>query len=114
MFGIVLTSGTWDLGNFLQNATKTLQTWGNYFIILLGVVMVVWAAWLIGKGLMTHGKGQPTNWFMAIGLLILGGAFMVGGFSWVSGIASSGKQTIDDLGTGTTILPMLQLMFPIK
>lgn len=114
MFVVNPMAMAWDLGTFLQNATETIKTWGNYLIILIGVIMVIISVYQIAKGLMSHGKGQPTNWFVAAALLIVGGAFMVGGFTWVSGIASSGKDTIDDLGGAGTILPMLQMMFPIK
>lgn len=99
--------GAWDLGSFLQNATTTLKEWGGYLIILIGVVMVIASVYQIAKGLITHGKGQPTNWAIAIVLLILGGAFMVGGFSFVSNIASGGKQTIEDLGNVVAMLPLL-------
>lgn len=99
----------WALGNFLENATNTLKSWGDYFIILIGVIMIVVAAYQIGSGLMSHGKKQ-TNWFVAGALLLLGGAFMVGGFGWVSDIAKSGKTTIDELGSGSTILPFLSFL----
>ena len=100
--------GSWDLGSFLQNATNTLKTWGSYVIILIGVVMIIASVYQIAKGLMSQGKGQPPNWAVTIILLILGGAFMVGGFSFVSNIASGGKTTIDQLGNGGgTILPYL-------
>ena len=93
----------WDLGSFLQNATSTLKTWGGYLIILIGVVMVVWSVVMIARGLISHGKTQ-TSWPVAIILLILGGAFMVGGFSFVANIASGGKRTIEDLGNGTILM----------
>lgn len=94
----------WDLGSFLQHATETLKQWGGYLIILIGVVMVVFSVYQIAKGLISHGKTQ-TNWAVAIILLVLGGAFMVGGFQFVANIASGGRKTIEDLGQ--TILPML-------
>lgn len=96
--------GAWDLGSFLQNMTETIKTWGGYFIILIGVVMIIVSVYQIAKGLITHGRGQ-TNWFVAVFLLILGGAFAVGGYSFVANIASGGKKTIEDLGS--TILPVL-------
>jgi hypothetical protein len=100
---------SWDLGSFLQNAAKTLKTWGGYFIILIGVVMVVASVYQIAKGLISHGKGPGTNWAVAIALLILGGAFMTGGFAFVANIAGGGKKTINDLGQ--TVIPMLQIIF---
>ena len=60
--------------------------------------MIIVSAWQIGTGLMSHGKKQ-TNWFVAIFLLILGGAFAVGGFGLLATIASGGQQTILDLGS---------------
>lgn len=103
MMNLLSMPMAWDLGSFLQNATSTLKTWGGYLIILIGVVMVVWSVVMIARGLISHGKTQ-TSWPVAIILLILGGAFMVGGFSFVSNIASGGKQTIEDLGNDTILM----------
>ena len=97
----------WDLGSFLQNATETIKQWGGYIIVLIGVVMVIVAVFKIASGLISHGKTQ-VSWPVAIILLILGGAFMVGGFTFVSNIASGGKKTIEDLGK-QTIIPMISM-----
>lgn len=95
----------WDLGSFLQNATNTIKTWGGYLIALIGVIMIIVAVYQIAKGLISHGKqGQPTNWFVVIGLLIVGGALSISGFTWISGIAQGGKKTIEDLGKESTVL----------
>jgi uncharacterized membrane protein len=91
----------WDIGTFLQNATKTIKQWGSYLIILIGVVLIIVSIWQIAKGLISHGKGQ-TNWAVAIIMLIIGGALMAGGFGLVSTIASGGGQTINELGAGGT------------
>lgn len=96
-----LPTCAWDFGAFLQNATNTLRTWGGYGIVLIGVVMIIIGVYQIAKGFISHGKTQ-TNWFIAIALLVLGGALMVGGWAWVAEIASGGKKTIDDLGNGGT------------
>ena len=87
----------WDIGTFLRNATSTIKSWGGLVVILIGVVMVIAAAWKAAHGLMSHGKVQ-TNWAIVIILLVLGGAFMVGGFTFVANIASGGKKTLEDLG----------------
>ena len=94
----VTANGKWSLDNFLQNAAGTAKTWGGYFIVLMGIIMIIVAAWQIGSGLMSHGKKQ-TNWAVAIVLLILGGAFAVGGFNFVANIASGGADTINSLGS---------------
>lgn len=96
----------WDIGSFLQNATKTIQKWGGYFIALIGVIMVLAAVYQIGKGLISHGKGPGPNWAVAIALLLIGGAFLAGGFEFVHKIAEGGTKTINDLGN--TIIPLLQ------
>lgn len=103
MMNLLSMPMAWDLGSFLQNATSTLKTWGGYLIILIGVVMVVWSVVMIARGLISHGKTQ-VSWPVAIILLILGGAFMFGGFSFVENIASGGKKTIEDLGNSTILM----------
>jgi Ni/Fe-hydrogenase subunit HybB-like protein len=100
---------TWDLGTFLKNAADTLKDWGELLFILLGVVCIIIGIYKIVKGLITHGQnGQPVNWLVAIGLIILGGVLVtVGSFAFVQGIAEDQKKTIEDLGNATTILPIL-------
>lgn len=100
----------WDIGSFLNNTKSTLQSWGSSLIILIGVVMVIVSVYKIASGLISHGK-QQTNWAIAIILLIVGGAFMVGGWTFVNTVAQGGGTTINDLGNGTgaaqTIIPFL-------
>ncbi len=91
-------NNNWSMETFLQNLGDKAKQWGSYFIVFLGIVMIIVSAWQIGTGLMSHGKKQ-TNWFVAIFLLILGGAFAVGGFGLLATIASGGQQTILDLGS---------------
>lgn len=91
----------WSLNNFFANAKSTLYTLGGAFLMVLGVIMIIVAGVKIGKGLMGGQNSQPPNWVMTIVLLIVGGAFAVGGISLISDIASGGQQTIKDLGTGT-------------
>lgn len=96
----------WDLGTFLTNSASTLKIWIGAFTVLLGVVMLGFGVWQIGSGLWSHGKKQ-TNWFMAFALLIVGGAFMSGGWSFVELIASGGQKTIEDLGAGGSTTPTM-------
>ena len=100
----------WDLGTFLQNATDTLTQWGGYLFVFLGVIAIIIGVYKIVKGLISHGQsGQPVNWLVSIGLIILGGVLIAGGFAFVSDIAQEQKKTIEDLGNGSssTILPVL-------
>lgn len=107
LYNPYVINADWDLGTFLQNAKKTIETWGGYFIMLLGVIMVVVAVYQAAKGLISPQKAQ-TNWLIVAFLFILGGGLSIGGYQWVAGISQGGKKTIDDLGGGGTILPMLK------
>ena len=96
---------TWDLTSFLSNAENQLKAWGGGIILIIGVAMIIAAVWQIASGLMSHGKKQ-TNWAIALLLLIVGGAFAVGGWGFVFNIAQGGKKTIEELG-GATVIPNL-------
>ncbi len=107
----VIVSGAWDLGSFLNNSKSAIEKWGGAFIMLIGVVAIIVAAYQIISGLISHGKKQ-VNWGISIALLVIGGAFSIGGFNFVNGIASGGKKTIDDLGNGGLInLESIKLLF---
>lgn len=105
MVSNVMAKGTesgvkeWDIGNFLKNATSTLKGWVGMLIMLIGVVMIAVGIIKIAGALISHGKKQ-TSWAVNIILVILGGAFLGGGWEFVSSIASSGQNTIDELGKG--------------
>ena len=91
------TGGNWDLTAFLDNSTGQLETWGNMFLVLLGVVGVVIAGYQIISGLMSDGKKQVSYGKQAI-LLLFSGAMMVSGFILLSDIAGGGAETIKSLG----------------
>lgn len=100
----VLTSTGWDLGSFLENSFVTLGTWGASFVMILGIICIIYAVWQIATGLWSHGKKQ-TNWFVAILLLIVGGTLSATtGFEFVKTIAGGGRKTIEDLGGGAILL----------
>lgn len=91
--------GSGSITNILKSASDTASTWGRYFLVVLGIVMVVYAVYQIGKGMMSGGRGQ-TNWAMAIGCLILGGALAVtGGWKFVVNIANGSGSELNEMST---------------
>lgn len=88
----------WDLTGFFTNSKDYVQTAGGAFIMLLGTIAVVWSAYHIVKKLWGSQPGQGKNWGEIIALLIVGGAFMVGGFSIMEKVSSGGQKTVTDLG----------------
>lgn len=101
---ILTGAGGWDLRTFLKNSFSTLGDWFSLAVMILGVIAVAYAIWQIVSGLMSHGK-KPTNWGIAIVLLLVGGALsMTTGFQFIQGIASGGRKTIEDLGGQTIVM----------
>lgn len=99
-----LASGSgWDLTSFLDNAQNQVSTWGGAFLMLVGIVGVIWAAFQIVSGLMSHGKKQVSYGMNAI-LLLISGALATTGLSLVMDIAAGGQKTIEDLGSTINIL----------
>ena len=98
---VVLASSI-NLGTFFDNSKNAIKSWGGSFIGVIGAFMLVAAAVLICKAFIQHGKGQ-TNWLMLLGMIIVGGCFFVGGFDIMDNLANVGKQTLNDLATGTGI-----------
>lgn len=92
--------GTWDIASFLTNSATSLRSWGNILIVLIGVALIIWSAVQIARGLMSK-NGQQVSWPKNIIMLIVGGAFVAGGFALMSTLASGGKDTIVGLGNGT-------------
>lgn len=96
----------WDVFSFLQNASETMKKWVGAFVILLGIILIGFGVWKIFWSLANHGKG-PSNYGVAIVMIILGGALAVGGWAFVFDIAQGGRDTIYDLGGQNPILSML-------
>lgn len=95
-----LPTAAWDLVSFLENAGEYVKTGGGALLILMGLAALVWGGVLLLKKLM-GGQQNQDSWIKIIGLMIIGGAIAVGGFSLIFTIGSGGKKTIEDLGGGT-------------
>ena len=93
-----------NIGTLLVNLVNKARSYGSGFIIFIGIIMIAVAAFKVGKGLMTQGKpnAQPINWFLCIGLLVLGGTMAFGGMSAIGSISRSFDSTIDDFAGENT------------
>ena len=99
----------WSVTGFLTNLNSSLFAWGKILVIIIGVIMVIAGVIQIAKGLMSGGRGQ-TNWVLTIALFFVGGALAFsGGWGLVQCISDGGAKTLNDLGSGSTIIiPMLR------
>lgn len=97
--GIMLDKG-WDLNTFLGNLGTAMKEWGRLIMIVLGVAMLIAAAFFIAKGLMSQGRGQ-TNWALVILLFVIGGVFLaggVGGWNTFIDMSDGMNNTVQKLG----------------
>lgn len=91
-------SADWSLDNFVENAKEKIGQWGAAIIVLMGLIMMVVGAVKIGKGLMSHGQGQQTNWVINILLVVAGGLFTVFGFNLFKNFGEMAAQDLEALG----------------
>lgn len=96
----IMLATNWELNTFLNKLGKTMQVWGQLIMIILGVAMLIAAAFFIAKGLMSQGRGQ-TNWALVILLFVIGGVFLAGGLGgWNTfvDISNGMNNTVQGLG----------------
>lgn len=103
--------GAFDIGTFLQNLKSVGETWGQYLLVALGVLLIVWSGARIFKYFMAPDKFRGSMVITIVGLLF-GGALVFGGYKLMSDVAQGGKKTIEDLGNGGMIIPMLKSFMP--
>lgn len=87
----------WELQEFLVNAAAWMRQTMAMIGIIFGIIMLVWGAIVIGKGLMSSGQ-QPVPWMKGLALIVLGGVLAFG--TWNTLYQSVGK------GMNTTITNM--------
>lgn len=96
-FGLQAVTMDWELGQFLVNLKDTVKTWGSGFIMLFGVVMIIFGAYQICKGFIGGGRAQ-ISWGMTIGCLLIGGCFLAGGWNLMSNISKGAGNSIQNIG----------------
>lgn len=90
-----------NLGSFFKNLTSVGETWGGYFIMFLGMILVIVAIIQLVKAFLQHGRGQ-SNWLMIALMILVGGYLFATGFNGVKTFADFGQQTLKDIANGTT------------
>lgn len=108
-----LVTGAFDIGTFLQNLKKVAELWGKYLLIALGAILIVWSAVRIFKYFMAPDKFRGSMVITIVGLLF-GGALLFGGYNLMKNVAEGGKKTIEDLGNGGMIIPMLKSYISLR
>ena len=99
---ILADDNSGSISNILKGASNKLQEWGQWFLVVIGVAMVIYGVFQIAKGMMSGGRGQ-TNWVMAIGCIIVGGLLSVsGGWNFISNMASGSGKEIQNMSTTKT------------
>lgn len=95
------TSGeSWDLQSFLENSTDYLMIVGGALLALVGGAAVIWGFVNVMRKLFGGQSGQQIQWFTTILLIIVGGAFLVGGITVALNFASGAGDTVTGFGTG--------------
>ena len=83
-----------DITGFLTGLRNSLGVWGSIIMGILGAAALIVAAYQVVSGLISHGKKQ-TNWFVTIGLIIVGAMFV----GWALGDFANfiGSDTINNI-----------------
>lgn len=95
----------WDLNSAIDSFTSWIKTTGGKVIVAVGTIMVVLSAIFAGRKLWSSSqKAQELHWGKIGALLLVGGAFMGGGFKLMETMGSGGKTTILEMGGGTALV----------
>lgn len=89
-----------NINGILKGAAHSMTTWMRYIVLIIGLVIMGIGIFKLAKSFMNHGKGQ-TSWALAIICIFVGGALAIGGFKFLTKVASGGEQTLKDLDSAT-------------
>lgn len=96
------SNGKFDILKFLNNTGKYVEQIASVLMMLIGIILIIVSIVQIAKGLAGGGRGQ-VNWVSSIACLLVGGALLFGGWQLVAAVASSGADTLSELGGGQAI-----------
>lgn len=96
--GLSAFSMEFSINQFLSNLKVQGTDWVSWIVILVGLAMMGFGIFKVGKGFISD-RAQ-TNWVMAIGAIILGGALAVGGITILQGMSSGVLNEVNQMGGG--------------
>ena len=102
-----LPTAAFDLISFITNAKNYGVILGGGVIILIGVVLLIVGVVFFAQKMLSSQQGGGKSWLIIVLMILFGGAFMTGGWLFISNIASGGQKTIEELGGGFILLPIL-------
>ena len=91
------------IDGFLNNLASQGALWVSAIVTLVGLVMMGFGIFKVGKGFVSD-RAQ-TNWVMAIGAIVLGGALAAGGgFGLLQTMSSGVLNEVNQMGGGAAAL----------
>ncbi len=86
------------INHFLDTLAGNGRSWVGLIVTLVGLVMMGVGIYKVGKGFVSD-RAQ-TNWVMAIGAIVLGGALAIGsGFELLQGMSEGVLNEVNSMGT---------------
>jgi succinate dehydrogenase hydrophobic anchor subunit len=90
-----------DVYSVMKNAGSYLESIAGLLVVFIGLLLVFVAVMQIAKNLSSGGRTQ-VNWVVCLLALLVGGAFLVGGYGLLSGLASASKATLETATGGSS------------
>lgn len=89
----------WSLEDGLTGARSYGSKIGGIIISIIGLIIVIYAAFLIFKAI-TGQQGSGGTWAKAAVALVVGGALLFGGFTLFSTVTKDMNKTVESFGNG--------------
>ena len=105
-FGMYLSADN-TITRILKNATSSVQNIFATGAILLGLLIIGWCVWEIGKYFFS--ERAQVKWSKVVWGLIIGGMLMTSGITFFLNFGASAKDVLDDLSQQA--LPFIGSLF---
>lgn len=86
----------WNITTFFENGKDMAETAGGAFLGLIGVIALLVAGFKLFQKLTNEQSRE--SWAKIVGLIVLGGVLLYGGYAMLANLAEGGKNTIDEFG----------------